>query len=139
MIDRWNEGNAPNVRSARASGAGRTSVWFLKSQSSPALIQAVSGTQAGGNAFNVSQAATLFPYNGEIRYGVFSGVRGTIGFWLNQVRRSASRTYMWFGEGWIRDGYLSSSSSILGRPFVDAQTPVSTASIKYRLRDPLMA
>ncbi len=124
VFDGLGEGEYPGrCLGPRIWGSADYLLWFVQPQSSPALIQAASGTQSGATTFNQSQSATLFPINNKIDYGIFSGIRGTIGFWLNQIQTIGfEATYMWLGQAETRDGFLSSSNMILGRPFVNAST-----------------
>jgi hypothetical protein len=122
-MDRWNAREVPDrTQGPRIWGSADYLFWFVRPQSSPGLIQAVTGSATSNSGFNQSQVVTLFPYN-KIDYGIFSGVRGTIGFWLNpQQTVGLESTYMWFGRTDVHDGFFSSSTAILGRAFVDAAT-----------------
>jgi Putative beta barrel porin-7 (BBP7) len=123
LADHWAEPEFPErIMGPRIWGSADYLLWFARPQSSPALIQAVTGTSGSATTFNPAQVVTLFPYN-DIDPGISSGVRGTIGFWLNPMQTIGfEATYMWFSQNCLCDGYQSTNNAILGRPFIEAST-----------------
>lgn len=123
MRERWNEVDPFECRTGpRIWGSAEYLLWFVRPQTSPPLVQAVSGVGAGDTSFNDSQLTTLFPYD-DIDYGITSGVRGTVGFWLNPAQTFGfEASYMWLGQAELRDSYQSTNAAILGRALVDADT-----------------
>jgi hypothetical protein len=96
--------------------------WFIKPQSAPPLAQAVTGVQPGDTNYSASQVVNLFPpSSGDTN--TINGVRGTFGFWLDSAQTLGfESSYFWMGQSGANDLYLSNSSVLLGRPFINANT-----------------
>jgi hypothetical protein len=101
-------------------------MWFVKRPNSPTLVQAVVGASATSSVFSRSQIVDLYPAN-SIDFDPLEGVRGTVGFWFNRAQTiGLESSYFWFDTSKLSDSFVGSTNTILGRPFVNADTGIAS-------------
>ena len=98
-------------------------LWWIRPMSTPSLIQAVPSASAIASATNGStlaagSAQSLFPTTNNLRFGAFSGVRGTAGYNFESFGLEVSGFYL---------GQQSRSAS-----YANDGTPASIAESYYR-------
>ena len=123
---RWRDGlsdpSRERILGPRIWGGAEYLAWFVQTQGTPPLVQNVVGVAPGATSFTGAQIVNLFPDH-SVNYDILSGVRGTIGFWLNGTQTFGfEMNYLWFGHASDGDVFPSASNAILGRPFLNTKT-----------------
>ncbi len=89
-------------------------LWFVRNTQTPNLLQSSAGS---------GPTTTLYPSSGGINYSPMSGVKGTVGFWLNDMQTlGVETTYFAFGDNTQLNAYQGGSNYALGHPYTDANT-----------------
>jgi hypothetical protein len=102
-------------------------LWFFRRSLAPPLVQATTLPQITQASFSPLNATTLFPVDGEFRYGALPGVRYHGGMWFNDGRTAGmDGSVFYIPTKHDSINITSAGSPIIGRPIDNVGTGTPT-------------